>query len=226
MKKIKEKIIHLLQSVKNLFRKKPKFEVKTFLREAAKNKLGIALVALALVLGLLYYYKNFFIVAMVNNQPVFRTIVIKRLETSGGKQALDGIITEMLIKQEAKRLNVTTSKEELTQAVVDLRKQLKDSGQDLDQMLSFQGMTLKDLGDQLSIQKTVEKILSEKVTVTPEELTAFITENKDSFQVDQTEQEKLAIADQQLKQQKLTTEFQKWIDVIKTKSNINYLLKY
>jgi hypothetical protein len=190
------------------------------------GKTGIILVVLAIILGGLYYFKGLFIVAVVNGQPIYRLSVIQTLEKSNGKSTLDSMVTEALIYQEAKKLNVLPTDAEIKTEVDKLTAQLKASGQDINALLAFQNMTLKDLETQIRLQKTVEKILADKVTVTQAEIDQYIVDNKASIPTTMSQAEVTATAEQQIKSQKLGTAFQSWIQSVKTTSNINYLVKY
>jgi hypothetical protein len=200
--------------------------VLTKLKLDKLGKKGVFLVVVALVLGLLFYFRGLFISVVVNGQPISRFAVIQKLEKSGGKETLDNMITEALIYQEAKKLNTTATDMEITAEVNKLRTQIKESGQDLNTLLAFQKMTLKDLEEQIKLQKTVEKILADKVAVTEAEITQYMTDNKASLPTNMTPEETKAAVVQQLKSQKLGVEFQKWIEKVKATSNINYLVNY
>jgi hypothetical protein len=222
MNKVKEIIKKVKSFLSRVFHKRKlsifsKFKV---------GKTGIILVVLAIILGTLYYFRGLFLAAVVNGQPITRLSVIRTLEKTSGKSTLDSIITEALIYQEAKKLNALPTDAEIKTEVDKLTKQLKASGQDLNTLLAFQNMTLKDLETQIRLQKTVEKILADKVTVTQDEIDQYITDNKASIPATMGADEVKAAAEQQIKSQKLGTEFQSWIEKVKTTSNINYLVKY
>lgn len=218
--KVKGFFVKLVKPIKL---KKPlvfgKFKVKG-------DTAGIALIVAALVLGVLYYFRGLVIAATVNGQPVSRVEIIKTLEKTSGKAALDNAITEMLVLQEAKKLNKLPTSADIDKEVESVRTQLKDSGQALEELLSYQGVTMEQFRKQLMLQKTVENILSDKLTVSQAEIDGFIEDNKAAIPEGMTQEELVKIAQQQVKSQKIATEFQNWLDMVKTKSDINYLVKY
>ena len=222
MNKVKE----IIKKVKNFFRKVFHKEKPCFFSKFKVNKTGIALVVLAIILGALYYFRGFFISAVVNGQPISRFSVINKLEKQSGKSIVDGMITEKLIYQEAKKLNAIPSDDEIKKEVEKVRTQIKNSGQDLNTLLAFQKMTIKDLEAQVRLQKTVEKILADKATATEEEITKWITDNKNTIPADMKQEEVRTAAEQQIKSQKLGTEFQKWLEKVKATSDIKYLVTY
>jgi uncharacterized coiled-coil protein SlyX len=223
------KVKQIIKKVKNFFGKvfhkeKPCFFSKFKVNKA--NKTGVALVVLAIILGTLYYFRGLFISAVVNGQPISRFSVINKLEKQSGKSIVDGMITEKLIYQEAKKLNAIPSDDEIKKEVEKVRTQIKNSGQDLNTLLAFQKMTIKDLEAQVRLQKTVEKILADKVAVTEEEITKWITDNKNTIPANMKQEEVRTAAEQQIKSQKLGTEFQKWLEKVKATSDIKYLVTY
>jgi hypothetical protein len=222
MNKVKE----IINNVKNFLQKVLKIKKPSFFDKIKGNTLGICLVVLAVVLGSLYYFKGLFVAATVNGQPVSRFEIIKRVEKKDGKATLDSIITEMLVLQEAKKLNASVSDAEIKAEVAKIRTDLSAAGQNLDSMLSLEKISMKEFETQIRLQKTVEKILADKITVTQEEITQFITANKSAIPTTMSEAEVKTAVEQQLKSQKMGTEFQKWLDMVKAKSSINYLVKY
>ena len=180
----------------------------------------------ALVLGVLYYFRGLFIAATVNGQPISRIKIIQSLEKSGGKSALDNAITEALVLQEAKKLNKTATAAQIDAEVDNIRKQLQASGQTLDSALKAEGATMEQFRKQIMLQKTLENILADKIQVTQAEVDKFIEDNKSAIPEGMAKEEVEKIAQQNVRSQKLSTEFKNWLDMVKTKSSINYLVKY
>jgi parvulin-like peptidyl-prolyl isomerase len=90
----------------------------------------------------------------------------------------------------------------------------------------MQGMTQDDLKKQVRTQKIVEKILADKVSPTDQEVADYIKANKDSLPKGQTDDQNKETVKGQLRQQKLSTEFQKWIDELKKSASIKYFTSY
>jgi len=183
-------------------------------------------VTLLLIAAVLFYFRSLFVVAIVNNKPVFRYSVIQELEKQSGKEALDNLITKNLITQEASKQNIQVTKQEIDAEIKNLEDNLKQSGQDLKTILEQQKMTQADLEEQIVLQKKLEKLLGDKVAVTEAEIDAYIEANKDNF-AEGTDLN--AIRDQikeQLKQQKFSTEVQKWLADLKAKADIKYIKTY
>jgi len=204
-------------------------KVKEFIKKIKKpqlNKTGMIIVGIAILLGLIYYYKGLFLAAVVNGKPITRLTVIQKLEKRDGKQVLDNLITETLINQEAQKMKVKVTPGEINAELTNVKNNLKESGQDLDKLLALQGMSTEEFKRQIELQKTIEKILGDKINATDDEVNQYIEQNKETFPKDYNPDEMKKTVKLQLEQQKLSEEFQKWLDLAKTKANINYIVKY
>lgn len=191
-----------------------------------KNRKFLILLFIILVGGFLYYFKGLFIVATVNGQPVTRIGFVQELEKRNGKQILSSLVTQILIQQEAQKLNISVSQEEIDKEVKRVEEGLKKQGQTLDAALSFQSLTKDDFFDQIELQKLVEKILAKDIKVTDKEVSDYLEKNKDSIPADLKPEEVTASARQQLEQQKLSTKAQPWIEGLQSKAKINYFVNY
>ena len=169
-----------------------------------------------------YYFKNQFIVATVNNQPIWRFTLIKEIEKQAAKSTLESLITETLILQEAKKDNIEISDEELNEELKKIEENLKQQGQELDKLLAAQGMTKEKLKEQIGIQKIVEKIVGKDIEITDEEVDAFLEANEGFVPEDQDVEEAKPGIKEQLKQQKMGEKVREWLDALRKKAKINY----
>ena len=104
---------------------------------------------IAIILTALYFFRGLLIAATVNGQPISRFSVISALEKQSGKQTLESIIVKTLILQEAKKQNIAISKSDLDQEIKKIEAEVSSQGQNLDQLLLAQGMSRKDLTEQI-----------------------------------------------------------------------------
>lgn len=192
---------------------------------STKRKASI-LAALVVIGVVLYLSRGLFLAASVNGEFVYRPTVITELEKRFGKQQLDSLITERLINQEAKKKNISVTDDEINAEITKIGDNIKAQGQDLDTLLAMQGMSKDELKSQVKTQKLVEKILADKVTPTDQEVADYIKTNKDSLPKGQSEDQIKATVKEQLAQQKLSTEFQTWLDQVKKDAKINYFVSY
>jgi len=130
------------------------------------------------------------IVAVVNGEEISRETLANVLININGAEGLERIIRRTLVKQEAKKRNLTISEEEIAERValhidVQIQSQMKQGGlkdeQDLKRELEKAGMTLEQyrtnigkmfkLTDgQIEAELLAEKIIRETVEITNEEL--------------------------------------------------------
>jgi len=193
---------------------------------ASRKNLLVFVLIIGLTGGVLYRFKDQFIVAMVNGQPISRLVLIKELEKQYGKETLDVLITQALIWQEAEKQGVTVSSEELDQEIKRIEEEVAAQGQDLNQLLSTQGMTQDGLKEQIKIQKVAEKIVGKDIEVTDEEVDTYFTENEASPSGDTITEEIKQNIRQQLEQQKLNEGINLWIESLRNSAEITYLKKF
>jgi len=192
-----------------------------------KKKITLWIViAVVAVLAILYFLKSLFIVALVNNRPISRFGFDRALEKQGGQQVLNNIITEILIKQEAKKQNVTASQADLDQKYTEIDNQLKAQGQRLEAALLANGETRADFDSQMKTQIVLEKMLGKDITVTDQEVSDYFTENKATFAKGATLASETASIKSTLLQQKLTDKLQPWLKDLQSKAKILYFLKF
>ncbi len=190
-----------------------------------KKYLGGAL--LAVILGITFFhFKNLVIAGVVNGEPISRLKIISELEKRSGSQALDSIITQTLISQEAKKQNVSVTQAEIDNQIKSLEDSLKSQGQDLNTALSTQGMTKDDLITQISLQKMVEKLVGKDIEIKDQQIDDYIKANKDTFPKDEKPEIIRSKVKNQLFQQALSEKFQSWITDLKAKAHITYFIKY
>lgn len=168
-------------------------------------------VIVILALALLYYFRGVFIVAMVNGQPITHLQLIQELEKQGGQQTLNGLITQTLILQEAKKENVTVSDKEIQNQVQQITISLTKQGQKLDDLLTARGMTQQDLDEQIRVQKLVEKMAGKGITVSDREINDYINANKNQLPTNMSDKQLHDYVKQQLMQQKLSEREQTWV---------------
>lgn len=182
---------------------------------------GIVILAALLFLG-----RGLFLAGTVNGQPISRFAIIRELEKQGGQQALEKEITKSLVFQEASKKNITASKEEIDKEIAKITKQIKDQGQDLNELLKAQGIAQADFESDIKMQIVVTELLGDKTKVTDKEVNDFIAKNESLM----TEEKDKAKAKEnirlQLQQQKLSTEYQKWIAEIRKNASVLQFVEY
>jgi parvulin-like peptidyl-prolyl isomerase len=185
---------------------------------------------LFIVIGFLivagFFGKQYIVAAMVNNKPILRLSVIKELEKQGGQQALDSLITQELIKQEAAKKKIVINNEDVNKKIAELDAQFKAQGQTLDKILEQQGLTRVEIKDQLKVQIMLEKLIGDKLTVSEKEVDAAYEQQKEVFAKETDMKKVRTTIKETLKSQKLSTEAQTLIQGLKKDAKINQLVSF
>ena len=87
------------------------------------------------------------------------------------------------------------------------------------------GMTREDLKTQIVLQKQVEKLLGDKISVTDAEIDKYITNNKITLPKAEEAADRAQIKDQ-LKQQKIASQGQAYVESLRTSSSVSYFVKF
>lgn len=175
-----------------------------------------------LILAVVYLVKDEVIVASVNGKPVTRWALVRNLEKQSASAVLENMTLQMLVEQKLKEEGVKVSDEDMNAELAKIEEQLAAQGQDLDNLLKAQGLTRATVKEQLALSKGMEILLADKTAVTEEEIVAYFEENKTMIGKDVKFEDIKADIESQLKQQKLSTEQQKWFAEIKKAAKINY----
>ena len=195
--------------------------VQTPSRPFVRRSFVIAVLAAIIVLAIVYSVRGFFVAAIVNNQPISRWTVVHSLEQQGGKQALDSIITDTVIQQEAAKRHITVNQSDIDSQIKTIQSNLAKQGQTLASALQAQGMTQQDLNNRIKVQVLVQKMVA-PVTVSDAEAKDYMNKNKDSVPPGSS----LSSVKSQLQQQKVQSEEQSFVDSIRSKAKITYWVNY
>src|SRR3989344_1489754 len=190
-----------------------------------KPKTAIVVTVVVLVLVSAYVYKGLFIVATVNGSPISRFAVIDKLEKASGKQVLESLITEKLIRNELDKQKVIVTGDEISADLKKIEGQVVAQGGTLAQALMLHGMTQKNLEDQISLNLRVEKLLADKIKVEDSEVIQYIKDNKVVIPKGQEAQYNDQVRNE-LKSDKLYQASQEWVSSIRSGASINFFVNY
>jgi foldase protein PrsA len=200
-----------------------KISFSEWFKENKSLAIGLVVVMLSFLIG--YFAKNSLIAATVNKGVIWRTSVIRQLEMYQGSNVLDSMIEQKLIEQEAKKQGIKVSKEEINKRISELETSMSAQGTDLNTILKESGMTRKDLEKNYEASMMAEKLLGDKVEITDEEVQKYIDDNPEYFEGADMEQAK-SIVKEQLKQQKLSSQYNSFITGLKSNAKINISSTY
>lgn len=203
-----------------------RFDSSVILKNKKMISMGIGItIAITIIVLLAVLFKNVFIAAMVNGEPISRLSVVTVLEKQNGKKTLDNLIIKKLILQEAKKKNVTVTQNDIDSEIKKITVNLKNQGSTLEQTLASQGMTMSDLNDEIKIQIALNKIVGD-ATATEKEIDDFVAANKGQMTGGITEAQFREQATVGLKQQKLQGKIQEFIKSLREKAKIINFVQY
>jgi len=197
-----------------------------YCKNSVRGKNLYLLIFVVVFLGIFFFLKNWFIVATVNYQPISRLTIDRKLEKQLGEQILDTQITEILIHQAAKKQNIKVTNEEIQEKIKEIEDQLAAQSQDLDNILAIQKQTRKNLENDLRNQIIVEKLVSEGIEVTGQEIEEYFEKNKNFFEKDTTLENNKENIKEILLQEKMGNKFQSWLDNLKKEAKINHFVTF
>jgi len=179
--------------------------------------IGVIIVAL---LSLLYYFKSFFIVAIVNGQPIWRSTLNNQMAKQYGQQMLDTLITETLIEQQAKNKGIMIDDDKVASETAKIEESVASQGQTLDQILILQGMTRDDLKKQLRLNLMVEQLAGNDASASAEEVANYIKDNSATLPEDLTGNKLTEYVANLLASQKRSQIIQSWLVNLKQGAKI------
>lgn len=183
----------------------------------SSKKIYLVLIIAGLVL-LVMYKKSWFVAATVNGSPVSNLELQMRLNKQFRTQTLTQMINEKIILSEAAKNNATASEAEVNKKIAEIETSV-GGAQSLDAMIAQQGQTRESIRQQIKLQLSIEKLYANTATVSAEEVTAFLEQNKDQLRAtDSAGQQKEAY--DAIKNQKLTQTFSQKFQELKTKAKI------
>jgi len=186
--------------------------------KALKKRQIVPVLAVIGLLTLLYFKKSWFVVAWVNNRPITRLEFNHQLEQQYGKKVLESLINQKLINQEAKKQKINITDKQIQESIEKIEESL--SGQiSLDDALKAQGITREQLNSDMKLQLTIEKLVSQGIEISDEEIAGYFKENKELFTAtEEGKQKEEAINN--LRQQKINEKFQGWLENLNNAAKI------
>jgi parvulin-like peptidyl-prolyl isomerase len=173
-----------------------------------------------------YVYRALFVAVVVNGQPIARWTVVREAEKQSGSQALNTLIRNTIIQQEAKRQNITVSDKEIDDEIKKVESNLSKQKQNLDAVLKMQNMTRADLRSLIRLDKLVQKMVGKDIKISDKEVDDYIQKNKEMMPANQNEKELKASVKDRLKQQQLQQKVQTWLQDLQSKAKITQFVQY
>ncbi len=181
----------------------------------------IVITLIVVVIGVFaFLQKSWFIVAVVNGQPITTVEFYQNLKAQNGKDVLDQMVRNKLIFQEATKKGVNVSEKDIDKKLTEIEKQVGGKEQ-LKSALEARNISQKDFRIQVKVQLIVEKTLEKEIAVTEKEIDNFIAKNPtDANVTGETGPNRVEIKNQ-LRSQKLNEKYQSWYDSIEKAAKIS-----
>lgn len=206
--------------------KEAKVDSKASIRKKPSKKTILFFLCVVIIAILIYLFRGFFVAATVNGELIPRFTLNQQMEKQVGEKTLNDLITKKLILQEMKKKGIVVSDDEINAEIKKIEDALKEQGRTLEEALQVQGISRVDLNEQLKIQKMIEKLFSKDAKVTDEEVDKYLSDNADVLPADENPEVLRGSIKEQLKQQKLTEKFQKWLQELQAKATINRFVQF
>ena len=181
------------------------------------RRLIVIAIIMAVLIGIIIAVYKYLVIAWVDSKPITRMSYYQQLEGKYGEEIKDQLITESLIESEAKRRNVVVGAEEVDAELKKVEDQ-QGGADKLAQILQIQGISMEEVRKQLQYQLLIKKMFGQNVTVSDEELNAYLDSNKDRFP-EMTDAIKAEVREQ-LKLQKISQDFSTWLNEAKSSDRI------
>jgi len=180
-------------------------------------------VAVAVLLTILVLqFRYLLIPAEVNGTVIPSWQYVNALHQSAGRDVLNQLIVENLIRQKAKESNFVVSSSDVDAEMAGLEEQFAASG-GLDSILAVQGMSRDDLRAQMELNLMVEGLLADEVSVTDEEVEEYYTNNAELYEAVSGEEARAEIR-AQLRETKLQQQVGTWIQDLQATAEVKVFL--
>jgi hypothetical protein len=171
--------------------------------------------AIAVLCGFWYKTNTWPVVAMVGWRPVTRFEINQALFAQGGNAQVENRITEIRVGEELAKLGVKVTDDEVEAKINEIKTGLGE-GVDMEQILLSKGMTMNDYKRQLKLLMGAEKAVSDKITVTDDEVNQALKSMGGSA----TSEADLANARENVRLYKLDAEIATWVSGLEEKYKV------
>lgn len=133
-----------------------------------------------MILGLTACKSSGDVVAKVNDEVITKDELYQALVEQNGEQVLDNMITMKLIDQEAKKLKVSVTEEDMNKEL-DTLKSSYGGEAEFNSALQYFGYDIEDLKKDISLNIKIKKLIEPSITITDDEIHEYFESNKDSL---------------------------------------------
>ena len=119
-------------------------------------------------------------VASVNGKEISKDELYAQMLKTNGTEALDLMISDEIIRQEAEKEDITVSEEEIAAEIAVYEEQY-GGAEELESALAASGMTVESLKEEVQTYVKIEKLIGPGIEITDEQIQTYFDENKDSL---------------------------------------------
>ena len=192
------------------------------LRKVLTTRNLVILAVVLILLQLLWRNKSLLVAGTVNNQPIPRWTLESRLVARYGAQTLEEVINEVLIKQEGVKKGASVSAKDVDNKITEIEKSL-DGKISIADALIQQGMTMAEFRSQVELQLILDKLASNMIEVSDQEISDYIASNSASL-IDTDPASQSAEAKTILTSQKKNAAYRQIFDDLKKQAKVSKYL--
>ncbi|OGD85897.1 hypothetical protein A2Z23_02970 [Candidatus Curtissbacteria bacterium RBG_16_39_7] len=202
------------KSIFNLFSLRK--NLKKWYGKRPRLYLGIVIILIILIglSSLFWFNKSLFLAGNINGRVLTSLQFYSDLKKAAGEKVFDSIVRETLVKQEAAKLGISVSNEDIDKKIQEIEKRLGGK-ENLDKALAQNQATAEDLREQITMQVLVEKILEKQIAITDADVDKYIADNKEDTAKLTKEEVKETV-----KSEKINEKFGPWYEELQSKAKI------
>lgn len=148
--------------------------------KSKKFYLIIAVLITVIIISASIFYSQGQVVARINDETISKEDLYNLLVEQNGQTALDTLIDQSIIKQEAAKQKIVISEQTIDKEIEELE-QSYGSEEEFNTALTTYGTTLEQVKEDLAVSLMVEKLLEPEISITEEEMKTYFEEHKEEF---------------------------------------------
>lgn len=116
-------------------------------------------------------------VATVNGTAIEKDALYEQMVKTSGAEALEGMISDEIIRQEAEKADITVTQDEID-AEMAVYEENYGGAEGLASAIETSGMTMEDLENEMETYLKIEKLIGPDIEITDEAIQTYFEENK------------------------------------------------
>lgn len=148
--------------------------------KSKKFYLIIVVLITGIIISASIFYFQRQVVARINDETISKEDLYNLLVEQNGQAALDSLVDQSIIKQEAEKQKIVISEQTIDKEITEL-KQSYGSEEEFNNTLETYGTTLEKVREDIAVSLMVEKLLESEISITEEEIKTYFEEHKEEF---------------------------------------------